>query len=62
MGGKTVLASGQHSTVKPNATGNSLTAATSGRAWTLAQSNPGWLGSTVTVAGSVLAHSRANAV
>ena len=43
-------------------TGNSARTATSGRARTLSQSNPGWLGSTVTVAGSVLSHSRPNAV
>ena len=61
-GGNPVLAPAQQSSSKPNVTGNSLSAATSGRARTLAQSKPGWLGSTVTVAGSVLAQSRSNAV
>ena len=61
-GGNPVLASGQQSSENPNETGNSARALTSGRARTLAQSKPGWLGSTVTVAGSVLAQSRPNAV
>ncbi len=61
-GGNPALAPAQQSSPKPNVTGNSLSAATSGRARTLAQSKPGWLGSTVTVAGSVLAQSRSNAV
>ena len=62
MGGNPVLTSGQQSSENPNVTGNSLSEATSGSARTLSQSNPGWLGSTVTVAGSVLAQSRSNAV
>ena len=62
MGGNPVLTSGQQSSENPNVTGNSLSDATSGRARTLSQSKPGWLGSTVTVAGSVLAQSRSNAV
>jgi hypothetical protein len=53
MGGKPVPASGQQDSANPNVTGNSLTAATSGSARTLPQSKPGWLGSTVTVVGSV---------
>ena len=61
-GGNPVLAPAQQSSSKPNVTGNSLSAATSGRARTLFQSNPGWLGSTVTVAGSVAAQSRSYAV
>ncbi len=51
--GKPVLASGQHCSANPNTTGNSVSAATSGSARTLSQSKPGWLGSTVTVPGSV---------
>jgi hypothetical protein len=39
-----------------------LSALTSGRARTFAQSKPGWFGSTVAVAGSVRAHSRPNAL
>ena len=62
MGGNPVLASGQQSSANPNVTGNSLSEATSGRARILSQSKPGWLGRTVTVAGSVLAQSRSNAV
>ena len=62
MGGNPELAPGQQSTENPNTTANSDNAATSGRARTLSQSNPGWLGSTVTVAGSVLSQSRPNAV
>jgi hypothetical protein len=61
-GGNRVLAAGQQSSSNPNTTGNSVSAATSGRARILFQSNPGWLGRTVTVAGSVLAQSRSNAV
>ena len=61
-GGNPAPASGQQSSTNPNTTGNSVSAATSGRARILSQSNPGWLGSTVTVAGSVLAQSRSNAV
>jgi len=61
-GGNPVLAPAQQSSVKPNVTGNSLSAATSGRARILAQSKSGWLGSTVTVAGSVTAQSRSYAV
>ena len=63
IGGNPTLVSGQQ--VSSNGvplTGNSLRTATSGRARTLFQSKPGWLGSTVTVAGSVLAQSRSNAV
>ena len=51
--GKPVLASGQHGSANPNTTGNSVSASTSGRARILSQSKPGWLGSTVTVPGSV---------
>ena len=40
----------------------SPSAVTSGSAATFAQSKPGWFGSTVTVAGSVRAHSRSKAV
>jgi hypothetical protein len=61
-GGNPVLAARQQSSSNPNTTGNSVSAATSGRARTLFQSNPGWLGSTVTVAGRVLSQSRPNAV
>jgi hypothetical protein len=62
MGGKPVPASGQQDNANPKVTGNSLTAATSGSARTLPQSNPGWLGSTVTVVGSVPVQSRSTAL
>ncbi len=63
IGANEMLASGQQSSTNGvPLTGNSERTATSGRARTLSQSNPGWLGSTVTVAGSVCAHSRLNAV
>ena len=39
-----------------------LSALTSGKARTLAQSKPGWFGNTTAVAGSVRAHSRPNAL
>ena len=61
-GGNPAPAPGQHGNENPNTTGNSLTAATSGRARTLAQSKPGWLAYTMEVAGSVCAQSRSNAV
>ncbi len=60
--GNWVSAPGAFSTVPPNDTANRLSAATWGRARTLFQSKPGWLGSTVTVAGSVGAYSRFTAV
>ncbi len=60
--GNPALAAGYPRASYPNTTGNLVSAATSGRAATLAQSNPGWLGSTVAVAGSVRAHSRSKAV
>ena len=55
-------APGAFSTVPPKETANRLTASTCGRARTLFQSKPGWLGSTVTVAGSVGPYSRFTAV
>ena len=57
-----MLAAGQQSSSNPNTTGNSVSAATPGWARTLFQSKPDWLGSTVTVAGSVLAQSRSYAL
>ena len=60
--GNPLLAAGKPWAWYPNTTGNLVSAATSGRAAILAQSNPGWLGSTVAVAGSVRAQSRSNAV
>ena len=56
--GNWVSAPGAFSTVLPKETANRLTASTCGRARTLFQSKPGWLGSTVTVAGSVGPYSR----
>src|SRR5215475_9870932 len=55
IGANPTLVSGQQvSTNGVPLSGNSLRTSTSGRARTLSQSNPGWLGSTATVAGSVL--------
>src|SRR6266516_1102712 len=61
-GGNPVLAPAQQSSANPKATGNLLSALTSGKARTFAQSKPGWFGSTVAVAGSVRAHNWPNAL